>query len=59
MREGNDVKCDVCGAEVANSEEMKAHMEREHTLDELADEELEAPDFAKEKANEATPTVQR
>lgn len=39
------MKCEVCGAEVANSEEMKAHQEREHSLDERDDEELEAPDL--------------
>jgi hypothetical protein len=44
------VKCDVCGTEVANSEEMKAHMEREHSLDEREDEELEEPDFADKQA---------
>jgi hypothetical protein len=40
------VQCDVCGAEVANSEEMKAHKEREHSLDErdAEDQELEKPD---------------
>lgn len=42
--EGNAVKCEVCGTEVANSEEMKAHMEREHSIDER-DEELEEPDL--------------
>ena len=42
--------CDVCGMEVANSEEMKMHMEREHPLDERdGDEELESPDFADDK----------
>jgi hypothetical protein len=44
------VKCDVCGTEVANSEEMKAHMEREHPLDEREDEELEEPDFVDQPA---------
>ena len=41
------MQCDVCGAEVENSEEMKAHKEREHSLDERdgEDEELEKPDF--------------
>lgn len=24
------MKCDICDEEVANSEELKAHMEREH-----------------------------
>lgn len=45
------MKCEVCGAEVANSEEMTAHMEREHSLDERDDEqELEEPDYADDKA---------
>ena len=39
------MKCEICNAEIPNSEEMKAHMEREHTLDERGDEELEAPDM--------------
>jgi len=41
------MKCEICDAEVANSEELKAHMEREHTLDERGDddEELEKPDM--------------
>ena len=47
------MKCDVCGAEVANSEEMKAHMEREHTLDERDEPELEEPDSADEKVQPA------
>lgn len=38
------MKCEVCDAEVANSEELKAHMEREHSLDER-DDELEQPDL--------------
>lgn len=38
------MKCEVCDAEVANSEELKAHMEREHPLDER-DDELEEPDL--------------
>ena len=47
------MKCDVCGAEVANSEEMKAHVEREHPLDEREDEELEEPDYADDKVQPA------
>ncbi len=39
------MKCEICDAEVANSEELKAHMEREHTLEERGDEELEKPDM--------------
>jgi len=39
------VKCEVCGTEVANSEEMKAHMEREHPITERdEDDGLEMPD---------------
>ena len=49
------MKCEVCGAEVANSEEMKAHMEREHTVDER-DEQLEGPDYAEDQAQQ-TPTT--
>ena len=47
------MKCEVCGTEIANSEELKAHMEREHSLDER-DEELEMPDLAPER--EEVPT---
>ena len=39
------MKCEICDQEVANSEEMKAHMEREHPLDERGEEELEKPDL--------------
>ena len=39
------MKCDVCNAEVANSEDLKAHMEREHPVGDQNDEELEAPDM--------------
>ena len=42
------MKCDICNAEVANSEDLKAHMEREHPLEERGDEELEAPDMLEE-----------
>ena len=42
------MKCSICGADVANSEELKAHMEREHTLEEREDEELEKPDMMEE-----------
>ena len=51
------MKCEVCGTEVANSEEMKAHMEREHPLDEREEQELEEPDYADDKA-EPAPIVQ-
>ena len=46
------MKCEVCGTEVANSEELKAHMEREHTIDER-DEQLEQPDYAEDQTQEA------
>jgi hypothetical protein len=47
---GYAVTCDICGEEIANSEEMKAHMEREHPLDEReGDDELEKPDMVKEQ----------
>lgn len=49
------MKCDVCGTEVANSEELKAHMEREHTLEERSDEELESPNFAEDKEEQPAP----
>jgi len=39
------MKCDVCGQELANSEEVKLHKERMHPLDEREDDqELESPD---------------
>jgi len=43
------VKCEICGQDFANSEEIKAHMERDHTLDETGDEELEKPDMMREE----------
>ncbi len=43
------MKCEICDADVANSEELKAHLEREHPLDERSDEdELEKPDLMEE-----------
>lgn len=39
------MKCDICDEEVANSEELKAHKEREHPV-EQGDEKVEAqPDM--------------
>jgi hypothetical protein len=49
LREVSAVNCEICNAEVANSEELKAHMEREHPLGEREDEELEKPDLAPDK----------
>jgi hypothetical protein len=51
------VKCEICNAEIANSEELKAHMEREHPLGERDDEELESPDLAPDKEHEPAPPV--
>lgn len=52
------VKCDICGQEIANSEEMKAHKERDHTLEERRDEKLEKPDMMdKEQENLPAPIV--
>ena len=42
---GKALKCEICNQEYANSEELKAHMERDHTLEERDDVELEAPDM--------------
>lgn len=41
------MRCEVCNAELANSEELKDHMERVHPLDERGEQgedELEKPD---------------
>jgi hypothetical protein len=49
------MKCEVCDAEVANSEEMTLHMEREHPPDERdEDEELEAPDLRQDQEQPGT-----
>lgn len=38
------MNCDICGQEVANSEELKAHKEREHPIgDEQPEEEMPKP----------------
>jgi hypothetical protein len=47
------MKCQICDEEVANSEELKAHMEREHPLDERGDEELEKPDLMEDQPQPA------
>ena len=48
------MRCEVCDAELANSEELKAHMEREHPLGEEGDEELEAHDMLEQQEKGAT-----
>ena len=47
------MKCEICDQEIANSEEMKAHMEREHPIDERGDEQLEKPDMLQEQEQPA------
>ncbi len=47
------MKCEICDREFANSEEMKAHVERDHTLDERGDEGLEKPDMMQDQAERA------
>jgi hypothetical protein len=39
------LKCEICKQDFANSEELKAHMERDHTMEERDDAELETPDM--------------
>jgi hypothetical protein len=53
------MKCDVCGEELANSEEVKAHMEREHPLDERGEQLPVEPseEKAEENAQEPEPIV--
>jgi hypothetical protein len=49
------MQCEICGDEVANSEAMKAHMEREHPAGgDSDDEELEAPDMLSQQEKGAT-----
>jgi hypothetical protein len=50
------VKCEICGTELANSEDMKGHREREHPLDERGEQgedELEKPDMLREQEQRA------
>jgi hypothetical protein len=49
------LKCEICNQEFANSQEVKAHMERDHTLEERDDAELEAPDMIEQA--ESTPVI--
>jgi len=53
--EDKALKCEICSQEFANSEEVKAHMERDHTLEERDDAELEAPDMIEQA--ESAPVV--
>ena len=47
------MKCDICNQEFANSEEMKAHKERDHTLEERGGTEGESPDMMHDQAERA------
>ena len=48
------MKCDICGQDFANSEEIKAHMERDHTLEEREEDAgLEKPDMMRDEAEPA------
>jgi hypothetical protein len=47
------LKCEICHQDFANSEEIKAHMERDHTLEEREDAELEAPDMIQQEEEQA------
>ena len=47
------MNCEICDKEFANSEELKAHMERDHPLDEKEDEGLEKPDMMDDQAQRA------
>jgi hypothetical protein len=47
------VKCNICQQDFANSEELKSHIERDHTLEERKDEELEAPDMMAQEEEQA------
>jgi hypothetical protein len=48
------VRCDICDEEFANSEEVKAHKEREHPMGEQKDAAVEKPDEM-EKDSESEP----
>jgi hypothetical protein len=39
------MKCDICGEDVKNSEELEKHMERLHPTDEADTEKGETPDL--------------
>ena len=50
------MKCEICGKDLANSEELKAHLEREHPAAEN-DEELEKPDLMPDEQGEPAEMV--
>jgi hypothetical protein len=48
------MKCDICDQEFANSEEVKAHKERDHPMGGQKDADLENPDMM-DKDSESEP----
>jgi hypothetical protein len=48
------MKCDICDEEFANSEEVKAHKERDHPMGEEKDADLEKPETV-DKDSESEP----
>jgi hypothetical protein len=52
-RREKTVKCNICDQDFANSEELKAHKERDHTLEERQDSELESPDMMAQEEEQA------
>ncbi len=48
------MKCDICDQEFANSEEVKAHKEREHPMGTQKNEDVENPDMM-DKDSESEP----
>ena len=48
------MKCDICDQEFANSEEVKAHKERDHPMGRQMDSDIEKPDTM-DKDSESEP----
>jgi len=53
FRREKTVKCNICQQDFANSEDLKAHMERDHTLEERQDSQLESPDMMAQEEEQA------
>jgi hypothetical protein len=47
-KEDANVKCEVCGKELNNSEELNKHLEQEHPMDELDIKDSENPEIKRE-----------
>jgi hypothetical protein len=50
------MKCDICGADIKNSEELQTHMERLHPTDEGDTESGERPDLLGDTPDESAET---